>query len=97
MTTVDHMRSFVSILQAEKINTLLEHTQFKNVVLFRNRIAAQHLRYAVAPNSRTIRLVCRRTSLVVMTPTIDIADPVQRCSCDLRASTGSLGRQRGSV
>src|SRR5438067_8799448 len=42
----------------------------RNVVCLRRRAPRQHRRYVAAPNSRTIVRVCRRTSLVVISPRI---------------------------
>jgi hypothetical protein len=56
-------------------------------------MATQQRKYAAGPNSRTITALCRRTSLVVMTPLIDISAPgiavLEAGLCDLRASDRS--------
>jgi len=53
-------------------------------------IAMQHLKYATAPNSRTMMPPWRRTSFVVIAPQIDIGEllgvATEMCSCDLHAS-----------
>ena len=51
----------------------------RNVVCFRRRMPRQQRRYVAAPNSRTIVRVCRRTSLVVISPRI--IGPSARLSC----------------
>src|SRR6266478_4048292 len=65
-------------------------TQSRNVVCLRRRIATQHLKYAAAPNSRTMMPPWRRMSFVVITPEIDIGEGPRRSadmwSCDLHAS-----------
>src|SRR4051794_33644167 len=49
-------------------------TQLRKVVCSRRRMARQQRRYAAGPNSRTMVVVCRRTSFVVITPQIAIGD-----------------------
>jgi hypothetical protein len=53
-------------------------------------IATQHLKYATAPNSRTMMPPWRRTSFVVIAPEIDIGEllgvSAEMCSCDLHAT-----------